>query len=116
MPEVAFPIMSLINSGSEFFVSFANNLTQIRCFSGHQDQVNVVRHEAISPKRDFVFFAGPFEQLEIITIIPMGEKRLLTSVATLGHVMRCAGHNYSGASWHTGDMQGPELFFPLNVN
>ncbi len=76
----------------------AQGLAQAVFVPRHQDQVHVVRHQAIGPDRHPVLG----QELDIGALVPVVEEGLEPPVAPLGHVMRDAGNHDAGETGHGG--------------
>jgi hypothetical protein len=78
----------------------------------HHDQMNMIRHQAISPNLCPCFFRELRHQLNVIPIIILAEKRLLTTIATLSHVMRVT---WNDNTRHPGHIEPPcSIALPSN--
>jgi hypothetical protein len=40
------------------------------------------------------------DEFKVAAAVPIGEEHILTAIAALGDVMRCAGKNEAGTAWH----------------
>ena len=58
-----------------------------------QDQMDVVRHQAIGPYRDPFAPAGLMQKIAIERVIVVAEEHFFAPIAALGHVMRQIGND-----------------------
>ncbi len=66
----------------------------------HQDQVDVVRHQAPGPHLDRGGAAIFGEQIAIKRIVEIAKEGTRAAVAALGHVMRMTGDDDTGEAGH----------------
>jgi hypothetical protein len=66
----------------------------------HQDDVNMVGHQAIGPDLGLRAPRCIGQQIEIDRIIAVLEKGPLAPIAALGHMMRNAGHHEARKAGH----------------
>ena len=81
-------------------VRFAERQRQTIRGIGHQDEMDVVGHQAIRPHRDAGLAATLGQQIAVKRIVAILEENLLPPVATLGDMMRQTGHDDAGEAGH----------------
>ena len=74
--------------------------------------MNVVGHQTPGPDLDFGGPAFAAEQIAVKDVILVVEKCLLSTVATLGHVMRDAGNDDAGKTGHARNLPPCGGFVP----
>jgi hypothetical protein len=79
---------------------FTDGKVQPTSIGGYSDHVDVVGHQAVAPYVNGMFSAPVRHQIDVRTVVPVGEKCLLPAVAALGYVMRIVGYNDSCDSGH----------------
>jgi len=79
---------------------FTDGKAQPTPIGGYSDHVDVVGHQAVAPNVNGMFSAPVRHQIDVRTVVPVGEKCLLPAVAALGYVMRIVGYNDSCDSGH----------------
>jgi len=79
---------------------FTDGKAQSIPVGGYSDYVDVVGHQAVAPYVNAMFSAPVRHQIDVRTVVPVGEKCLLPAVAALGYVMRIVGYNDSCDSGH----------------
>ncbi len=70
-------------------------------FLRYDNQVHMIRHQAVMPYFDTFFFAPVGDQSQIFLVILIPEKYILSAVAALGYVMWNSGYHHSFDSGHT---------------
>jgi len=68
---------------------------------GHDDQMDVVRHEAVAQDLHLVPERVRSQQIEVKEAILVLKEDVLAVVAPLGDVVRDARRNHASLSWHT---------------
>jgi hypothetical protein len=66
----------------------------------HDNEVDVVRHQAIAPHRQPVPFAVFEERVEVNVAVAPVEKNIAAIIATLRHMMRHTDRHNPGLSGH----------------
>jgi len=100
LPQMPTPTFTEIDSSSIATVCLAYSQAQSIPIGGDNDHVDVIGHKAVSPYGDAVLSAPLGHQSDIETIVLLGEKGLLATVAPLGYMMRILGYNDSCDSGH----------------
>jgi len=85
---------TIANKGS----GFTDGKTQPIPIGGYSD--HVVGHQAVAPYVNGIFSAPVRHQIDVRTVVPIGEKCLLPAVAALDYVMRIVGDNDPCDSGH----------------
>ena len=66
-----------------------------------QDEVDVIWHQTVRNYLDGKSFDVSSQQLQVRYLIATTEENSRAVIATLGNVMRHAGQNEAGTSWHS---------------
>ncbi len=100
LPEVAAPSLPPVDAPRVAAVGLAQRGAQPVLARRHENEMDVVGHQAIGPNRR-VHLAAPFaEQGEIVLVVAVLEEHRQAPRAALGHVMRVSGDDQSRRSWH----------------
>ena len=111
LPQIATPFFAEIHPSRITPMGFANGPPQRLFRCRHGDQVDVIRHQAVAPNLDALFAAPVGHQFHIGGIVFLVEKRPLSTVAALGHVVRHARNDYPGGDL---PMPKPGQVFPIS--
>ncbi len=100
LPEVAAPSLAEVDAARVAAVGFTQGGAQPVFVRRHDNEMDVVGHQAIGPHLG-ARLAAPFaEQGEIVSVIAVLEEPRQAPRAALGHVMRMFGDDQSRRSWH----------------
>ena len=69
----------------------------------HEDEMHMVRHQAVSPACDAVLAAPARQEIAIEFVVVVAEEHPLAPVAALGDVMGKTGDDEAGDAGHSGD-------------
>lgn len=126
LPKVAAPALAEVDAPGVAAVRLAEGAPQAVGLLGHQDQMDVVGHQAVGPGRDPGLGAGDCEEVEVSPVVVVLEEGLEAPVAPLGNVMRDARHHHPcepghGETLATGSFYRQELCilspeFPISPN
>jgi hypothetical protein len=92
----------------------AQRVTQTELIGRDQDQVYMIRHEAVDKNLRATRSTGRREQSPILGVVLVAKEGLLASITALGHMMRQPRDNHSWKSRHRSvnpSSQKPYLVF-----
>lgn len=104
LPEIATPTLAPIDGDAVAPVSVGNRLRHAHAARRHEDQMNVVGHQAPRPDGDPAGPAMLAEELDVEPVIVVAEEHQLAPVATLGDVVRDVGHDRPRKLGHGGSL------------
>ena len=77
---------------------------------GHQNEVDMIGHQAIGQHLRPATAAGLGEQAAVLRVVLILEKRRLASIAPLCHVVRQSRHNHPRKSCHAAEETSTPVF------
>ncbi len=100
LPEVAAPSLAEVDAARVAAVGLAQGGAEPVFVRRHENEMDVVGHQAIGPHLGARLAAPLAEQGEIVSVIVVLEEHRQASRAALDHVMRMFGDDQSRCSWH----------------
>ena len=70
-----------------------------------QNQVNVIRHQAVRPDRYLVLITPATHQCDIKTVVSVTKEGLLATIAALRYMQGNTGNDYSGYPCHVSPLK-----------
>jgi len=101
LPEMAGPSAARMNNSGIAAMHRRQRPAQPVRVGRHEDQMDMVRHQAPRPDVDPCGATGRCEEVAIQRVVVIAEERARPAVATLRHVVRQAGDNDTGKAGHT---------------
>ncbi len=99
-PEMSAPAVFAVHAPGVLHVSSTERLGHRILPLGNDDQVNVVRHEAICPHGKRLLPGMAVEESQVNIAVLVGEEDGGAAIAAMGDVIRQAGNHDSGDSGH----------------
>ena len=94
------PALAEVDHSGISAVDLSDGLSQPLNRRGDQNQMHVVRHQAVGPDANAKLTAPMGQQRKILLIVLIAEKRLHATIPALGHMMRPPRRHYSRYPWH----------------
>jgi len=101
------PLLAIIDPSRVTPMGLADGSPQAVLGLGNHDQMHVVGHQAVGPDLDLVLAAPLGHQVQVGLVVVIAEKRLLSTVPPLGHMVRHARNNHSCQSSHAANPAEP---------
>jgi len=100
LPQMPGPAMPRVDETGVAPMRVGKRATQTVLVRRHNDDVNMVGHQAIGPDLGCGPTSGIAEQIEIKSVIAVLEEGLLPAIAALGHVLGIAGQDEARETSH----------------
>ena len=100
LEEMSRPAAARVDEVGITAVRLTHGQTECICLSGNENQVNMVRHQAVGPYLHFVPGRLRGKKIEIDGLIAFLKEDRLSSVTALGDMMRPTRNNDSGKPSH----------------
>ena len=97
LPKVPSPAFPEIDHARVATMRLAQRVTQTELIGRDQDQVYMIRHEAVDQNLRATRATGHREQSPILGVVLVAKKGLLASITALGHMMRKPRDNPLGS-------------------
>ena len=104
LPEVTGPLQPRMNSTGVSAMHPGKRAARAVRVGGHEDRMNVVGHQAPGPDLDPGRPALAAEDVAVKGVILVLEKRPLSTIAALRHVMWDTGNDDAGEAGHAGNI------------
>ncbi len=100
LPKMPLPAFPDIDHARVATMRLAQRVTQTELIGRDQDQVHMIRHEAVDKNLRATRSTGRREQSPILGVVLVAKEGLLASITALGHMMRQPRDNHSWKSRH----------------
>ena len=100
LPEMPGPLLARMDCAGIGAMHPREGAPQAVRVAGHQDQMDMVGHQAPGPDLDAGGAAGAAEEIAIEHIVRIRKERLLAAVAPLGDMVRRIGNDDPGETGH----------------
>ncbi len=97
---MAIPTIRAVQDSSVVPVNLADGAREGIVSSRADDQVDVVRHQAVSPELEPVPLPGAGEKMKIVLAVDGRNEDVAAPVSAMGHMVGQARDDNSRSAWH----------------